>query len=113
MLKIVKKTRKRRSDRNHVIYLIENEVTGEQYIGVTVLSFKGNADLTARRRALKHFQRAKTENKDWPLSKSIRKHGTDSFVYAVLEVVRGKSAAHARELEYIKTEQPKLNSVGT
>lgn len=106
------KQRKRRSDRNQAIYCIQNMKTGEQYIGLTVVSYGGNAQRTIRRRFLKHIQRAKTENKDWGLSRSIRKYGAESFQIALVEVVRGKKAAHARETELIKQYQPRLNTFG-
>lgn len=106
------KQRKRRSDRNHAIYCIQNMQTGEQYIGLTVVSFGGNANRTIRRRFLKHVQRAMTENKDWGLSRNIRKYGVEAFQIALVEVVRGKKAAHARETELINTYQPRLNTFG-
>ena len=59
--------RKRRTDRNHVIYMIENKVTQELYVGITVLSFRGNAQRTVDRRVQKHVQRAFAENKTWAL----------------------------------------------
>jgi len=108
----VRQTRKRRSDRNHVIYMIENNRTGKQYIGLTVLSFNGNAKRTLRRRVQKHIQRAFNEDKNWALCKSIRKFGADAHTYTVLEVVRGKKAAHARETEMINTLKPQLNTFG-
>lgn len=106
------KTRKRRSDRNHVIYMIENTKTGDQYIGITVLSFGGNAKRTLRRRVQKHIQRALTERKGWSLCKSIRKHGAEAHIYMVLEIVRGKAQAHVREIELISDLQPRLNTFG-
>lgn len=106
------KTRKRRSDRNHVIYVIRNNVTGQEYIGLTVVSFNGNARRTVHRRIQKHVQRAFAEDKGWTLSKSIRKHGPEAFTYGIVEIVRGKKAAHARETELINTLQPALNTFG-
>ena len=106
------KTRKRRSDRNQVIYYIEHVATGDYYIGLTALSFKGNVKRTLHRRMQKHWQRALTENKSWGLSRALRKFGPEAFVYGVVEVVRGKKAAHARETELINTMQPALNTFG-
>jgi hypothetical protein len=106
------KQRKRRSDRNQAIYCIQNMKTGEQYIGLTAVIYNGNTKRTLHRRFLKHVQRAKTENKDWGLSRSIRKYGAESFQIALVEVVRGKKAAHARETELIKQYQPRLNTFG-
>lgn len=107
---MLKNTRKRRSDRNQVIYLIQNTVTGEEYIGLTALSYKGNVYKTLRRRMQKHLQRATTENKDWGLCESLRIHGPQHFMFGKLEIVRGKKAAHARETILIKEYNPALNT---
>ena len=104
--------RKRRSDRNHVIYFIEDVVTRDVYIGLTAVSFKGNVRKTLNRRMQKHMQRALAENKDWGLSRALRERGAERFVFGVVEVVRGKKAAHARETELINTMQPALNTFG-
>ena len=105
-------TRKRRTDRNQVIYYIRDVVTLEYYIGLTALSFKGNVFKTLRRRMQKHMQRAMTENKDWGLSRALRERGAERFVFGTLEIVRGKRPAHARETELINTLQPALNTFG-
>ena len=105
-------TRKRRTDRNQVIYFIQDKVTLEYYIGLTALSFKGNVFRTLRRRMQKHMQRALTENKDWGLSRALRERGAERFVFGVVEIVRGKRPAHARETELINTLQPALNTFG-
>jgi hypothetical protein len=104
--------RKRRTDRNQVIYFIQDTVTLEYYIGLTALSFKGNVFKTLRRRMQKHMQRAMTENKNWGLSRALRERGAERFVFGVVEVVRGKRPAHARETELINTLQPQLNTFG-
>ena len=101
--------RKARSDRNHAIYVITNVVTAEQYIGVTVCS--GNLRKALKVRIQKHVRRALTENKDWALCKSIREHGVESFTYGVVETVRGKAAAHARERELTRVHNPVLNTL--
>jgi len=46
--------RKRRSDRRHIVYLLQNAITGESYVGVT----QGFRQKDLRVRILKHFQRA-------------------------------------------------------
>ena len=104
--------RKRRTDRNQVIYYIQDTVTLEYYIGLTALSYKGNVFLTLRRRMQKHMQRAMTENKTWGLSRALRERGAERFVFGKLEVIRGKRPAHARETELINTMQPALNTFG-
>ena len=104
------KARKRRSDRNHVIYVITNQVTGEQYVGLTVLGYGGSVKRTLHRRMQKHMQRALAEDKGWTLSRSLREYGAESFMYGVLEVVRGKKPAHSRETELINTYRPAMNT---
>lgn len=105
-------TRKRRTDRNQVIYIIRDVVTLEYYIGLTALSFNGNVFRTLRRRMQKHMQRAMTENKNWGLSRALRERGAERFEFGVIEIVRGKRPAHARETELINTLQPALNTFG-
>lgn len=104
--------RKRRSDRNQVIYYIQHTESGAYYIGLTALNFKGNVKRTLNRRMQKHLQRAMSENKDWGLSRALRQYGPQNFVYGVVEVVRGKAEAHKRETELINTMQPALNTFG-
>jgi hypothetical protein len=104
------KTRKRRSDRNHVLYVITNTVTNEQYLGLTGVT--STVKRTLKRRMQKHLQRALAENKVWGLCESLRTHGPEVFTYGLLEIVRGKREAHARETELIKQYNPKLNTFG-
>lgn len=105
-------SRKRRNDRNQVVYYIQDVVTLEYYIGLTVLSFKGNVRKTLHRRMQKHLQRALAENKDWGLSVALRERGAERFVYGPVQVVRGKKEAHAIETQLINTLQPALNTFG-
>ena len=102
-------TRKRRNDCTHLIYVINNIVTGDQYIGITVKNV-GGIQKTLKRRIQKHVQRALAEDKSWALSESIRKHGSANFTYGFVESVRGRLAAHSRERELIRTYNPKLNT---
>lgn len=101
--------RKRRSDTKHAVYCITNTVTGEQYIGITVCGSRVRNALKIR--IQKHVRRALTENKPWALCDSIRKFGTGAFTYGLVEVVRGRLAAHARERELIRAYNPALNTV--
>ena len=107
-----KNVRKRRTDRNQVIYYIQDVVTLEYYIGLTAVCYAGNVRKTLTRRMQKHMQRALTENKDWGLSRALREQGAENFVFGVVEIVRGKRPAHARETELINTLQPALNTFG-
>jgi len=101
-------TRKRRVDRNHIIYALLC-VNGESYIGLTVSA--GTAISSVRGRFNRHLSRAKTESKDWNLCNALRIYGREGFTTQVLEVVRGKPAAHARERELIAAYTPTLNSI--
>ena len=107
-----KNNRKRRTDRNQVIYYIQDVVTLDYYIGLTAMCFAGNVRKTLTRRMQKHMQRAMTENKNWGLSRALREQGAERFVFGVVEVVRGKRPAHSRETELINTMQPSLNTFG-
>ena len=105
-----KTTRKRRQDTKHAVYMLVNTNTNEHYVGITVC---GNQIKRALKiRFQKHVRRALTENKDWGLSRALREHGAERFVFGVVEVVRGKRPAHARETELINTLQPSLNTFG-
>ena len=95
-----------------MIYFIQDKVTLEYYIGLTALCYNGNVRKTLTRRMQKHMQRALTENKNWGLSRALRERGAECFVFGVVEVVRGKRPAHARETELINTLQPVLNTFG-
>jgi len=104
--------RKRRTDRNQVLYFIQDTATLEYYIGLTAVCFAGNVRKTLVRRMQKHMQRAMTERKDWGLSSALRERGAERFVFGVIEVVRGKRPAHARETLLINTLHPALNTFG-
>jgi hypothetical protein len=98
--------RKRRSDRSHIIYVLTNVETNEQYVGITA----GRTRKELRVRVQKHIRRALTENLDWNLCRSIRSFGPDSFTYGILEIVRGKTTAHAVERALIRQHTPALNT---
>jgi len=101
--------RKRRANTNHAIYVITNILTGEQYVGLAIINPAG-MKASLRRRIQKHVQRANIEDKDWGLCKNIREYGSEAFTFGLLEIVRGKAAAHVRELEYIRAYHPVLNT---
>ena len=104
----LQKKRKTRSDRLHALYVITNTITGEQYVGLTIAS--GNVKKRLHVRMQKHAQRARVENKQWALCISLRTYGPEAFTYGLLEIVRGKLAAHARERELINEFNPALNT---
>jgi len=102
------KKRRRRSDSTHAVYCLENTITGEQYIGITVAS--GSVNRALKVRVQKHIQRALNEDKPWTLCAAIRAYGAESFTYWLVEKVRGRLAAHARERELIREYAPALNT---
>jgi hypothetical protein len=102
------KSRKRRQDTKHAVYMLVNTITNENYIGITVC---GNAVKQALKvRFQKHVRRALTENKSWALCESIRNYGAENFVVLLVDVVRGRLAAHAYERDIINNELPALNT---
>jgi hypothetical protein len=107
-MEMKKSTRRRRNDTNHAVYCITNTVTNEQYVGITVCGRQVEKSLKVR--VQKHIRRALTENKSWSLCESIREFGVESFTYGLLEVVRGRAAAHVRERELLYAFLPALNS---
>lgn len=101
-------TRKKRTDRNHIIY--ELVVNGLNYIGVTAKT-ESTVLKSVRARAAKHYYRAKTENKDWALCHALRAlNSKDDIEIKVHEIVRGKAQAHKREVEIRRTVRPALNT---
>ena len=103
-----KATRKKRVDRNHIIY--ELNVNGLNYIGVTAKT-ESTVLKSVRSRAAKHFYRAKTENKDWALCIELRKlNSKDEIGITVHTVIRGKAEAHKEEVRIRRTVKPALNT---
>jgi len=100
--------RKKRTDRNHVIYQLT--VGTLRYVGVTAKT-ESTALKSARTRAAKHFYRAHTEAKDWSLCSVLRMlEDKSQITVAVLEVIRGKAEAHRREVELRRLLRPELNT---
>jgi hypothetical protein len=62
-------------------------------------------------RAAKHFYRAKKEDKNWLLCQELRKlTSKEEIEVLVHEVIRGKAAAHRREVELRRVIKPALNT---
>jgi TfoX/Sxy family transcriptional regulator of competence genes len=100
--------RKKRADRNHIIY--ELVVNGKNYIGVTAKT-ESTVNKSVLSRAAKHFYRAKTETKNWLLCAELRTLCDKSEIEVyVHEVIRGKAAAHKREVEIRRMVKPVLNT---
>ena len=101
-------TRKKRSDRTHIIY--ELRVNGANYIGVTAKT-ETTINKSVLARAAKHFYRAKTESKNWLLCAALRELSCKSEIEVLVhETLRGKAAAHKREVELRRELKPTLNT---
>lgn len=99
---------KKRNDRNHIIY--ELRVAEGNYIGVTAKT-ESTVNKSVRARAAKHYYRAKSETKNWLLCSALRNlNSKDDIEIIVHEIVRGKAAAHKREVELRRTLRPSLNT---
>ena len=101
-------TRKKRTDRTHIIY--ELRIAGGNYIGVTAKT-ESTVLKSVRARAAKHWYRARTEAKNWLLCAALRELSSrDEIEILVHELVRGKAAAHRREVEIRRQINPTLNT---
>lgn len=101
--------RKPRQDRRYAVYAITNILTQEQYIGITVAP-GASVNRSLKVRWQKHVRRALTENKDWTLCTQIREWGPEVFDMTLLETIRGRKPAYARERELIREIAPALNT---
>jgi len=100
--------RAKRSDRNHIIYTIVGPEGS--YIGVTAKT-ESTVLKSVRARIAKHYYRAKTETKGWALCELLRAYDSkDDIDVRVVEIVRGKAAAHERERELIREQNPFYNT---
>ena len=99
--------RKKRSDRTHVIYMIESG--SDFYIGVTAKT-ESTVKKSVFTRCRKHLYRSRSEDKSWALYDALRDRGVGAFTVRVVAVVRGKSAAHAMERALIREMKPNLNT---
>ena len=100
--------RAKRSDRNHIIY--ELVTPSGNYIGVTAKT-ESTVLKSVRARAAKHFYRAKTESKNWLLCRALRELASKDLIeIRVHEIIRGKAAAHRREVEIRRDIRPTLNT---
>jgi hypothetical protein len=101
--------RKKRSDRNYVLYQVTCEDTGDSYIGLTVS--QGRAFLrSVKVRWQKHVSRAVRENKPWYFCEFLRSMPDAEYTYQVVEVIRGRKNAYQRERELIREVSPTLNT---
>lgn len=100
--------RKKRSDRNHIIYIIST--AHGDYVGVTAKT-ESTVLKSLKSRAAKHFYRAKKEGKSWLLCQVLREYASKEEIdIRPLALVRGKAEAHKREVELRRELKPALNT---
>lgn len=101
--------RKKRGDRNHIIYMLTCDTTQERYIGVTVMN--GPSKWKAlKARWSGHVYKARVLKEDWGLSQAIREYGVEDFWMEVVDVVRGRKDAFAYEASLINEIGTELNT---
>ena len=110
MIEQITKKRKKRSDRRHIVYIIMNTVTHEQYVGIAACVDRVGKETLAARWS-RHVGRAFNQGKNWALCESIRTYGPAAFAPVIFDFVRGKAEAHKAETELRKTGQFTLNTV--
>ena len=107
-MNLEKPTRKKRTDRTHIIY--ELRVNGASYIGVTAKT-ETTINKSVLARAAKHYYRAQKEAKNWALCTALRSLASKADIEVLVhETLRGKADAHKRERELIKLLNPELNT---
>jgi hypothetical protein len=99
--------RKKRTDRTHIIYMIESG--SDFYIGVTAKT-ESTVKKSVITRCRKHFYRMRSEDKSWMLYETMRERGVEEFTVRVVAVIRGKSEAHRTERTLIRELKPNLNT---
>ena len=103
------KARKKRSDRNHIVYSIT--INGDLYVGVTAKT-ESTIPKSLWSRLSKHWYRRNDPTRlHWALYTALR--GLTDRKEAVIKaehIVRGKEAAHKLERELIRNMRPVLNT---
>jgi len=107
-MNLEKTPRRKRVDRNHIIY--ELRVPAGNYIGVTAKT-ESTVAKSVRVRANKHFYRAHSENKAWTLCVALRELTDKMDIEIVVHaIVRGKAEAHREEVRIRREVRPNLNT---
>ena len=108
--------KKARNDRNHAIYKVIAP-DGSAYIGITFVrpptakkhSRSKMPMISVMSRFKSHCYRANNGSTDF-FHTQLLALGQNNFRVEILEVVRGKKAAHKRERELIELHKPNLNT---
>lgn len=87
--------------RKPIVYIATNKVTGDQYIGLTMVG------LTKRRTA--HFGLALRNESHTHFHRAIRKYGKEAFEFYVLQEFETYEAAKQGEIEAIERRRPHYN----
>lgn len=107
-------TKKIQGEKNHIVYILTNKITKEQYVGISVCVNRNGEDCleeTLAARWCRHKGRAKLQNKGWNLCESIRQFGEKAFRMRIHAVITGKANAHEYETKLRKTGKYTLNTV--
>lgn len=105
---MIKRRRKPRSDSNFIIYKAV-DCQGNVYIGLTRKT-ESTPLRSMKRRWAKHISRAKKDDLAWKLYEHIRSSERLVWKHEIIEVIRGRKEAYAREREIILEAQPNLNT---
>lgn len=101
-------------NKKHIVYVLTNKVTKEQYVGISVCVIRNGEHClkeTLAARWCRHVGRALNQDKGWRLCESIRQHGPKAFTKRVLAVAANKAKAHAKENKLRATGKYSLNTV--
>ena len=101
-------SRKKRSDRNHIIYEIILGATGQSYIGMTQCTGRA-IKRSIDNRWKRHVSRATHTDLQWPICEAIRTYGPTAFTIQAIKIIRGKAEANQHETVMKQQRQPQIN----